>query len=155
MLKQLLDTTADRPEWVVLREAVEQGQHIHLAVMIEPYLQYLLDGKKTIESRFSKNAVAPFARVREDELVLLKASGGSIVGYFIVGRVEYLRLNPSVLARLKRDFGQPICADDAFWDERRDKRYATLITVRNVSRLSPASVVKTDRRGWVILRPSV
>ena len=26
---------------------------VHLAVLFEPYLQYVLDGKKTIESRFS------------------------------------------------------------------------------------------------------
>ena len=37
---------------------------VHLAVMVEPYLSRVLDGSKTMESRFSRKKIAPWgARV--------------------------------------------------------------------------------------------
>ena len=36
---------------------------VHLAVMVEPYLSRVLDGSKTIESRFSRKKIAPWGRV--------------------------------------------------------------------------------------------
>lgn len=33
---------------------------IHLGIFNEPCLSYMLDRKKTIESRFSKNKIAPY-----------------------------------------------------------------------------------------------
>ena len=36
---------------------------VHLAILLEPYLQYILDGTKTVESRFSKNRIAPYKMV--------------------------------------------------------------------------------------------
>ncbi len=38
-------------------------ERAHLAVMHEPYLSYVLEGRKTIESRFSRHRVAPFDQV--------------------------------------------------------------------------------------------
>jgi hypothetical protein len=154
MLKQLLTATAERGDWAILREAVRKGGTVHLAVMTEPFLSYILDGKKTIESRFSKNAVAPFGRVSAGELVLLKGAGGPVVGCFLAKDAEFIRLNAVELTRFKKHYSEALCADDVFWEERRDKRYATLIGVQGVRRLSPARVVKSDRRGWVVLSPS-
>src|SRR5438105_96656 len=53
---------------------------IHLAVFIEPFLQYILDGKKTIETRFSSVRCAPYERVRSGDIILLKRTGGPVVG---------------------------------------------------------------------------
>lgn len=36
-----------------------KSKNIHLGVFSEPYLTYMLKGEKTIESRFSKNRIAP------------------------------------------------------------------------------------------------
>ena len=45
---------------------------VHLAILLEPYLQYILDGTKTVESRFSKNRIAPYNMVEPGDVVLLK-----------------------------------------------------------------------------------
>jgi len=53
---------------------------IHLAVFVEPFLGYVLDGSKTVESRFSVNRCAPFGKVNRHDVVLLKRAGGPVVG---------------------------------------------------------------------------
>lgn len=37
-----------------------QKHNLHLGIFTEPRLTYMLEGKKTIESRFSKNKILPF-----------------------------------------------------------------------------------------------
>lgn len=36
---------------------------LHLAVFVEPYLGYILEGKKTVESRFGMRRSAPYGQV--------------------------------------------------------------------------------------------
>lgn len=38
---------------------------IHMALMVEPYLSYILSGEKTIESRFSMKKISPWHRVQK------------------------------------------------------------------------------------------
>jgi hypothetical protein len=152
LLERLVETTKDYPSWSVLRRAVEAQKNIHLAVMIEPYLTYILEGKKTIESRFSKHAIAPFYQIEPGELVLLKLTGGPVVGCFMAGSVEFLNLDDRERTRLRQDYSEAICADAEFWKAREDKRYATLVGVQNARDLRSAPVAKSDRRGWIVLK---
>ena len=49
-----------------------QNTKCHLGVFTEPYLTYMLDGKKTIESRFSKNKILPYNQISKDDIVIVK-----------------------------------------------------------------------------------
>lgn len=151
LLSQLFDTTRDYGDWSVLRQAVADQRAVHLAVMAEPYLSYVLEGRKSIESRFSKRAIAPYCQIGAGDLVLLKLTGGPVVGCFTARHVEFVTLYAGELDRLRRNYSEAICADDEFWAQRTDKRYATLIGVKNHQSLSHAAVAKTDRRGWLLL----
>ncbi|MCI9434957.1 MAG: hypothetical protein HFI86_06785 [Bacilli bacterium] len=42
-----------------------KNQKIHLGIFSEPYLTYMLEGKKTIESRFSKNKIVPYNKIQK------------------------------------------------------------------------------------------
>src|SRR5437867_4139305 len=53
---------------------------LHLAVLLEPYLGYVLEGRKTVESRFSAVRCPPYRRVQSGDVVLLKSSGGPVEG---------------------------------------------------------------------------
>jgi hypothetical protein len=152
LLDRLVENTNGYPSWSVLRQEVREQRNVHLAVMVEPYLTYILEGKKSIESRFSKPAIAPFCQIEPGELVLLKVTGGPVVGCFFADTVEFVTLNDQERARLRDDYSEAICADDDFWKAREDKRYATLVGVRNARELRPAPVAKSDRRGWIVLR---
>lgn len=123
---------------------------IHLAVMVEPFLSYILDGTKTIETRFSKNLIPPYRRISPGDLVFLKA--GPVVAAFRSSSVECVDLDDHERMRLREKYSKEICADDAFWEERDDRNYATLIGIEDVQRLTPVPVPKHDRRGWLVLR---
>jgi hypothetical protein len=128
---------------------------LHLAVCVEPYLRYILEGKKTVESRFSKRQFAPYHHVDCGDVVLLKKSSGPVVGICLVTHVWFYRLNPDSWNELRTHFAQALCASDpAFWQEREQATYATLMRVREVQAVTPISLPKRDRRGWVVLQPA-
>lgn len=133
----------------------QSASALHLAVCIEPYLRYILEGKKTVESRFSTRRFAPYHHVDPGDVVLLKQSSGPIVGICLVTHVWFYKLNPQSWQELRTQFAQALCASDpAFWQEREQAAYATLMRVREVQAIPPMSVSKRDRRGWVVLQPA-
>lgn len=128
---------------------------VHVAVCAEPFLGYVLDGTKTVESRFSRTRVAPFDTVSSGDVVLLKASGGPIVAAAeITEAVFFAPLTEAVQQQLRADFGRELRDDvPGFWEERRSMRYATMLRLGEVVMLDePLAIPKADRRGWVVLR---
>jgi hypothetical protein len=128
---------------------------VHLAIFVEPYLQFLLQGKKTVESRFSVYRCAPYERVRNGDLVFVKRSGGPICGVCRVEHVWNYQLDPFSWNRIRSEFAVALCAQDpSFWKSREEASFATLMAVRDVRSITPIFIRKRDRRGWVVLRPS-
>ena len=131
-----------------LRGDVDVG--IHLGVFVEPFLGAILDGRKTIESRFGVHRCAPFDRVQQGDLIFLKRSGGPVVGIALAGKATFYELDPDTLGDIRERFADKICAeDDEFWEVRAEKRFATLIEIDAVIAIDILSVDKRDRRGWV------
>lgn len=126
----------------------------HLAIFTQPFLDLILNGQKTIESRFGKVKCAPHGVVKTGDLVVMKESGGPVLGEFTVGKViSYANVTPKDFADIQ-SYATALCAhaDPHFWDNRRAARYVTLMTVNNVKRYpTPRAFTKHDRRGWVIL----
>lgn len=143
------------PAWLGVWAAdVLAGLHpgTHLAVMTGPYLDRLLDGTKTIESRFTRNRVAPFEKVARGDVIFFKRAAGPITAAGQAGVVHHLNLAVVTLQRVADQYGAAIApADASFWADRAAARYATLVTVREVVRTEPIPVQKRDRRGWVVL----
>lgn len=128
------------------------GARAHLAVMHQPYLGYILDGRKTVESRFSRNQVAPYRQVRRGDLLLFKLLGGPVTAIAVVADVDSYTLDAEVWDLLRTRFTRALAAEDEdFWMDRRDARYATLMRIERTRAIEPVSVGKTDRRGWVVL----
>ena len=92
---------------------------VHLAILLEPYLQYILDGTKTVESRFSKNRVAPYNMVEPGDVVLLKkVAAKSISGVCVVRRVWFYQLNPETWSQIRDGFSKALRADDPSFTDR-------------------------------------
>jgi ASC-1-like (ASCH) protein len=125
---------------------------VHLAILVEPFLSYLLTGRKTIESRFGKTRSAPYRQVGTGDVVFLKRTGGPVVGMLRVDRAEFIELNGDRNWSHVRGFAEALCADETFWKDRREKQYATLVHVGAVKEINPVAVAKRDRRPWVILK---
>ncbi len=127
---------------------------IHLAVLLEPYLRFILDGSKTVESRFSKNRIAPFKSVEQGDVILLKRSASSTIsGVCVVSRVWFYQLDASSWSTIQDRFTSALRAEDpSFWEDRKSAQFATLMRISEVRALPPIRVPKRDRRGWVVLR---
>jgi hypothetical protein len=125
---------------------------VHLAIFVEPFLSYVLTGRKSVESRFSTMRCAPFGRVAVGDIILLKAASGPVKGVCEVADAWYFDLRSVPLRNLRERFSEAICAtDDDFWRSREKCEYATLLKLRSVREVSPMPCPKRDRRGWVIL----
>ena len=128
---------------------------IHLAVFVEPFLQFVLDGRKTVESRFSIHRRPPFGCVRSGDLVLIKESGGPVVAVAEVSSVWYYKLDPSAWDFIRNRFSEQLCVDDSeFWKSKVSSYFATLMQFARVDKLDPLNCSKRDRRGWVVLGAS-
>ena len=126
---------------------------IHLAIFVEPYLQFILDGKKTVESRFSVTRRAPYNQVDKGDVILLKKSGGPITGIGKISMTWSYELDPSSWENIRSEFKQALCAEDpSFWKEREKASYATLMRLSHVRSIEPFEIKKQDRRGWVVLK---
>lgn len=127
----------------------------HLAIFTPPFVDLILDGKKTIESRFSKVRCAPYGAVKEGDIVLMKEVGGLVLGEFTIARVEtFSNLNEDSINELAEKYEKELCADadKNFWERRRDSRYATFMYVLNPIRYEkPFPYPKRDKRGWVVI----
>lgn len=119
--------------------------------MAEPYLDYILDGTKTIESRFSINRCAPHGAVAEGDLLLFKASGAPVSAIGRASWAETLDLNPESWNRIRDCYLEELRVTDEFLEEKRRALYATLIGVQDVRSIRPFAITKRDRRGWVVL----
>lgn len=123
---------------------------VHLAIMVEPYLSLLLQGKKTMESRFSQKKTQPFHRVSKGDIVILKKSGGDIVGVFEAKDIHYFELKSEEdIKAIRNEYNQQLCCSDKFWNSKMKSHYATLIDVGQLMRLTPIQVSFKNRLSWI------
>jgi hypothetical protein len=153
VLDALLEAIEDVPWTSRLRAlARARDRDLHVAVMHEPYLSLLLEGSKTIESRFSIKRIRPFERVAPGDILALKRQSGPVVGLALVAEARFYELDPAVIDAIRSKYAVQIAAtDDDFWRQREHAAYASLIAVTDPHRLGDVPVQKRDRRGWATL----
>jgi hypothetical protein len=152
LISHLTEHLGNDEAWRPALDALKRGDAtLHLAVLGKPFLGPLLDGIKTIESRFSRVRHAPYGVLRPGDIVAVKQPGGPVVGAFQAGEVRNYRLTPGLINKIRGRFGQQIHAHDQFWDDRADSRYATLAVVAHPRTLPRFPFPKRDRRGWAVL----
>ncbi len=131
----------------------DEAINIHLAVFTEPFLSMILSGKKTMESRFSINNVIPYRRVLPKDIVLIKKSGGSIVGFFIVKDVAYFsNLTKGKVELTENQYGNQLAWDDNFLSNKSYSKYLSLISFELVLKINPIETNKSDKTGWSIVK---
>ena len=152
---ELLRQVAGNGFWLTyLSDAAKLGSPvgIHLAIFSEPFLSLVLSGEKTVESRFSRNRRAPYQKIGDGDIILIKGVAGPICGITLATRTWCYDLITEPISRIKDRFGTSICADDTFWSSWADALYATVIELDATTSMAPVRCDKRDRRGWVSLR---
>lgn len=105
----------------------------HVAILLPRYINLILRGRKTVESRLTIRPLPPFAAVRTGDVIHFKASGGPYRGIARAGRVWcFDRLTPAAVVRLRQRFDRRVCGEADYWHAKRDSRYATFIELRDV-----------------------
>ncbi len=135
----------------VLRELADQaGVAVHLAVMSGPYLDYVLDGRKTIESRLTKNRTAPYGVVRPSDFILFKQSSGPVRAVGLVRDALSAEAQDfGDLKSLTEPFASELAYDPGYLDEKADARYCTLIFLSSAISTPDIPFTKRDRQTWV------
>lgn len=126
-------------------------KRIHLGIFSEPYLTYMLEGKKTIESRFSKNKIAPYNKITKDDIVIIKKSSGNIIGYFTIKDVLFFDLRITSIEKIKDKYEKQLCVNESFWNNKKDSNYATLIIIDKIIELESFHINKKGMQTWVVL----
>ena len=157
LLEQLIVNLKHDENWKSYAAKIEQTVPligIHLAIFTEPILTALLAGAKTVESRFSMNKVQPFGKVRKGDIIMVKKSGGPVVAVFISGEIiSFSNLTPDKIDQIRTKYSPTLglSENDAFWRDKKDAKYATIINIKTIKLLQPCRIEKRDRTGWVIL----
>lgn len=129
------------------------GQHV--AIVHQWVAHALLDGTKTIESRFSRDKRPPFGRVARGAEVYFRVAGGGYAVRSRVASVKYIEgLTPKRVARLEAEHRASIGGDNAYWLAVRSARCVTLVYLEGCQAVDAGPALnrqRGDRRAWFVL----
>lgn len=128
-----------------------ESKNMHLGIFTEPCLTYMLEGKKTVESRFSKNRILPYEQIETNDIVLVKKSGGNILAFFTIQEILFFDLEKTPISFIREKYEKELCVDQEFWKQKETSRYATLIRIEKIVKLKPFSISKKGMQTWIKL----
>jgi ASC-1-like (ASCH) protein len=124
----------------------------HLAILKKPYLDAILDGRKTIESRFYHTNQKWLAQVSTGDKLFLKASSGPVMATATVAAVKHFdNLTARQISELKSQYNQHILGDEQYWREKMNAPFGILVWLKDVRGITPRFIRKADWRAWVVL----
>lgn len=125
----------------------------HIAILKQPFYDMVLSGEKTIESRWSKNKIAPFNKVKEGDIILLKQTGKNVGATAKISKVECYNLTPQIAERIRKTYGNKIGINKfKNWEECANKKYCTLIWLTEVNRVNEIKVPRSNGAGWIVVK---
>lgn len=153
-LSMLHRATNDHKFWGSFFDRLNtEGQiepHIHVGIFREPYLNLILLGQKTLESRFSQSRQPPYKTVQNGDILLLKDVSGPIKGIALIADVESRRIFPSDIEGIRKEYSGALCvSDDQFWESKMLSNFLTLMSLEHPHSITPINYKKRDQRGWV------
>lgn len=136
----------------------------HLAISTQPWLDLILDGHKTIETRISKVKVPPYESIDVGDHVIMKESGGPIKGAFEVDEVETYYSETQLDSMVFDEICNQVSLDifglegielayrRSFMEKWCNSKYATFLHVKNVQHIQTDIMLKkSNRKAWIVL----
>lgn len=124
----------------------------HLVILRQPYLDLILAGVKTVESRLSRRRHPAAGRCRPGDVLYLKQVGGDVRARATVARVvEVNDIPPGGVARLAEEWGARVAGsgpDDPYWLAKRHARHALFIELTDVQPIHIPAVALPRRLAW-------
>jgi len=124
----------------------------HLVIFKKPYLEAILAGTKSVESRLNKTNRPPFNQVSKGDKLFLKESSGPVRATAKAVKVkQFETLCRYKTARLKQEYNHLIKGSDEYWQSKAHCVFGTLIWLEEVKQIKPVRINKKDWRAWVVL----
>jgi ASC-1-like (ASCH) protein len=131
----------------------------HLAIMHKVFLDKILQGEKTIESRFSKSKIIPYHSVKKGDRIFFKYSGGKIVSVASVKLAQYYK-KPEDTQKIKdfvfqryKDLGFNNKQEAGkFFRGKGNKNYVSFFFLDPIKLITPFKINKKgygQRAGWI------
>lgn len=124
----------------------------HLVILRPPYLDMILSGAKTVESRLSRRRHPAAARCQVGDWLYLKRVGGDVEGRASVVAIDrYADLDPARLRGLAEEWAGRVAATEAEdWYQRmkQDARHALFLTLADVQRFTLPKSALPARLPW-------
>ncbi len=125
----------------------------HIVILKSKYFNMIVNGEKTIESRFSMNKSAPYNKVNVNDTLLIKQTGKDVTHTAVVTKVEYFELTPQLVENIRVKYGKQIgSTDKTEWQTTYLKKYCTLVWLNNVTPITPLKVPRSCGAGWIIVK---
>lgn len=125
---------------------------LHLVILRKPYIEAILTGAKTVESRFMKTNRPPFGSVSVGDTLIFKQSSGPVRAVAVAAKVQYYEnLTPEQMAQIKAAHNADIGGNDEYWEQKACSKYGVLIRLAEVEPIEPIRIQKKDWRAWVVL----
>ena len=113
----------------------------HLVILKKPYLDAILAGQKTIESRLTKTKRAPFGRIFAGDKLFFKVSSGAVCAIGRVGKVlQFDNLTPERIHGIKQQYNGDILAAEQYWAEREGCKYCVLVWLECIKAIEPTRI---------------
>ena len=134
----------------------------HLVILRPPYLDMILRGEKTVESRLSRRRHPAASRCAPGDMLYLKRTGGDVEGRARVLRIdEYSGLDAGALRALAEQWAGRVARTepaDCYQRRRQDARHALFFTLADVERIHiPAAALPRNlswASAWIVGQPS-
>ena len=124
----------------------------HLVIFKKSYLDAILTGRKTVESRFYQTNQKHLSQINPGDKLFLKASSGPVTAEATVADVKfYDNLNPALIEQIKAKHNKQILGDDPYWKQKSNARFGILCRLKDVRPITPRFIRKFDWRAWVVL----
>lgn len=106
---------------------------IHIAVLLKPYLDLVLSGRKTVECRLTRQARDPYERIEPGERIYFKQSAGPYGATAVVEHVIFEEgMTPKRVNEIRRDYDDEICGDPEYWNDKHHSLFCSLIWIKDV-----------------------
>ena len=128
----------------------------HIAILQRQYLNLILSGVKTIESRLTSNSLSPYQKIQPGERIYFKQSAGPFRATAIAHKIDfYVQLTPGKLKQLYDRYNTAVCGTHDYWFVSKAKaRFATFITLRDVLPSSVGPSMKPSQGlAWFVIDP--
>jgi ASC-1-like (ASCH) protein len=127
----------------------------HLVILKKPYLDAILAGRKTVESRFYRTKHKWLSQISAGDKLFLKASSGPVMATATIADVRHFdNLTPPQIKELKTQYNHLIAGDEQYLQDKNNSQFGILCWLKDVRPITTRFIRKADWRAWVVLSKS-